>query len=398
MRIGIYGGTFNPPHLGHVHAAEAAGRALALDRLLIVPDNIPPHKALPEGSADNEQRLEMARLAFGAIPNAEVTDLEVRRAGKSFTVDTLRAIHAAEPEAELWLLMGSDMLACLHLWHEPEEIVRLAHIAAFVRGAAGEEEMFRRMLPLLRSNFGADVTQVPMEALAASSTEIRRRAAEGTAAELLPEPVWGYIQRMGLYGVKTDLTRLTPCQLRPVALSYLKPGRVAHVLGTEETAVRLARRLGADEKKARTAALLHDCTKKLSLPEQLALCEKYGAPPDALERQMPQLLHAKTGAHLARDVFAVDDEIYGAIRWHTTGREDMTCLEKVIYLADCIEPARRYPGVEELRRAAAEDLDKGLTLALEMTVRRMERLGEPIHENTRKALRFLKGQESSDGI
>ena len=94
MRIGIYGGTFNPPHIGHVHAAEEAGRVLGLDKLLIVPDNVPPHKTLPEGSPDNAQRLEMARLAFGAVPCAEVSDLELRREGKSYSVDTVRAVHA----------------------------------------------------------------------------------------------------------------------------------------------------------------------------------------------------------------------------------------------------------------------------------------------------------------
>lgn len=152
MRIGIYGGTFNPPHIGHVHAAEEAGRVLGLDKLLIVPDNVPPHKTLPEGSPDNAQRLEMARLAFGAVPCAEVSDLELRREGKSYSVDTVRAVHAQYPDAELWLLMGSDMLNILHLWHEPETLMRLANIGTFARDSAGEQEIFARMLPLLEHN------------------------------------------------------------------------------------------------------------------------------------------------------------------------------------------------------------------------------------------------------
>ena len=140
MRIGIYGGTFNPPHIGHVHAAEEAERVMGLDKLLIVPDNVPPHKTLPEGSPDNAQRLEMVRLAFGAVPCAEVSDLELRREGKSYSVDTVRAVHAQYPDAELWLLMGSDMLEILHLWHEPEALMRLANIGTFARGDAGESQ------------------------------------------------------------------------------------------------------------------------------------------------------------------------------------------------------------------------------------------------------------------
>lgn len=392
MRIGIYGGTFNPPHIGHVHAAEEAGRVLGLDKLLIVPDNVPPHKTLPEGSPDNAQRLEMARLAFGAVPCAEVSDLELRREGKSYSVDTVRAVHAQYPDAELWLLMGSDMLNILHLWHEPETLMRLANIGTFARDSAGEQEIFARMLPLLEHNFHATIRRIPMEAKKAASSEIRAQLARGGGAELLSPPVWGYIQREHLYGTKADLWHLPLDALRSVALSYLRCTRMAHVLGTEQEAVRLARRCGIDETEARTAALLHDCTKKCSREEQLALCERYGLTADKVECSQDQLLHAKTGAALARDVFGVSDAVYGAIRWHTTGKADMTPLEKVIYVADCIEPSRKYPGVETLRRATEESLDKGLELCLQRTVERMEKLGSPVHERTLEALHFLKGQ------
>ena len=292
MRIGIYGGTFNPPHIGHVHAAEEAGRVLGLDQLLIVPDNVPPHKTLPEGSPDNAQRLEMARLAFGAVPCAEVSDLELRREGKSYSVDTVRAVHAQYPDAELWLLMGSDMLNILHLWHEPETLMRLANIGTFARDSAGEQEIFARMLPLLEHNFHATIRRIPMEAKKAASSEIRAQLARGGGAELLSPPVWGYIQREHLYGTKADLRHLPLGALRSVALSYLKCTRMAHVLGTEQEAVRLARRCGVDETEARTAALLHDCTKKCSREEQLALCERYGLTADKVECSQDQLLHA----------------------------------------------------------------------------------------------------------
>ena len=177
-----------------------------------------------------------------------------------------------------------------------------------------------------------------------------------------------------------------------MALSYLKHKRIPHVLGTEQEAIRLAERYGADVEKARVAALLHDCTKKLDMEAQLALCEHYHIQLDELERQALQLLHAKTGAALARDVFGVDDEIYNAILWHTTGKPDMTVLEKVIYLADFIEPTRDFPGVDALRRTVWEDLDRGLLMGLEMTVEEMEEMGNPIHVNTLAARDYLKGQ------
>ena len=391
MRIGIYGGTFNPPHIGHVHAAEEAGRVLGLDQLLIVPDNVPPHKTLPEGSPDNAQRLEMARLAFGAVPCAEVSDLELRREGKSYSVDTVCAVHAQYPDAELWLLMGSDMLNILHLWHEPETLMRLANIGTFARDSAGEQEIFARMLPLLEHNFHATIRRIPMEAKKAASSEIRAQLARGGGAELLSPPVWGYIQREHLYGTKADLRHLPLGALRSVALSYLKCTRMAHVLGTEQEAVRLARRCGIDETEARTAALLHDCTKKLDMDAQLALCDHYGIELDELERVSLKLLHSKTGAALARDVFGVDEEIYNAIWWHTTGHAGMTLLEKIIYLADYIEPSRDFPGVDKLRQVCYKDLNEGLCLGLEMTIQEMTDMGNPVHRATLEARDALKG-------
>lgn len=128
-----------------------------------------------------------------------------------------------------------------------------------------------------------------------SSTELREQLASGTGENLLPPAVYGYILRNHLYGTDVNLKSLTLSQLRPVALSYLKYKRIPHVLGTEQEAIRLATRYGADVEKARVAALLHDCTKKLDMPEQLALCRQYGIELDELEQKALKLLHAKTG-------------------------------------------------------------------------------------------------------
>ena len=203
--------------------------------------------------------------------------------------------------------------------------------------------------------------------------------------------MYGYILREGLYHSNADLKHLSLSKLRPVALSYLKHKRIPHVLGTEQEAIRLAERYGADVGKARVGALLHDCTKKLDLAEQLALCERYGIPLDDMERKTLKLLHAKTGAAIARDVFGVDDEIYGAILWHTTGRAGMTLLEKILYLADYIEPSRDFPGVDKLRAVCYKDLDAGLLMGLEMTIGEMNALGSPVHRATIEARDALKG-------
>ena len=122
MRIGIYGGTFNPPHLGHLTAAKAAFELLRLDRLLLIPASQPPHKALPAGSPSAEQRLALTRLAAEQLElgdRVEVLDIELRRQGKSYTVDTLEELRRQYPGAELWLLMGTDMFLTFQAWREP---------------------------------------------------------------------------------------------------------------------------------------------------------------------------------------------------------------------------------------------------------------------------------------
>lgn len=394
MRIGIFGGTFNPPHLGHLAAARAVRETLKLDRLFLIPDGIPPHKALPEGSPTAEQRLEMTRLAGEELgENAETLDLELRREGRSFTSDTLEILRRQYPEAELWLLLGTDMFETLQAWHAPEKILRLAGIAAFGRTQENTDALFAaRQEELYRAYPHARVFTLSVPGvLNVSSTELRRELAMGGGEALLTPSVYGYILRCGLYGTRADLRHLPLHQLRPVALSYLKHKRIPHVLGTEQEAVRLAIRYGADVEKARRAALLHDCTKKLEKPEQLELCRRCGIALDPLESEALKLQHAKTGAAVARSVFGVDDEIYGAILWHTTGHAQMTLLEKIIYLADYIEPTRDFPGVDKLREACYDSLDAGLRLGLEMTVQEMQERGNPVHRATLEALEALKG-------
>ena len=391
MNIGIYGGTFDPPHIGHVTAAKAAMDTLELDKLVLVPDAQPPHKTLPESGAAPQQRYDMAVLATAALgKRAEVSDMELRRSGVSYTADTLAALREQYPDDTLYLLMGSDMFLSLHNWRRPEAIMAMAHIAPFSREAEDESAAFAAQSARLEQEFGAQVTVVPNpQVVDISSTEVRAALAQGGGEDLLPPPVWGYIQRERLYDTHTDLTHLTPEELRPIALSYLKPKRMPHVLGTEQEAVHLAERYGADVTKARTAALLHDCTKKLDMDEQLALCRRYGIPLDELEKKALKLLHSKTGAAIARDVFAVDDDVYNAILYHTTGKPDMTLLEKIIYLADYIEPTRDFPGVETLRRTVYEDLDRGLLMGLTMTIDEMEEMGNPVHYMTRDARDYL---------
>ena len=366
MKLGIYGGTFNPPHLGHLTSAQAAMDVLGLDRLQFVPAALPPHKQLPAGSPGPRERLAMMELAADSLLMPQkigVNALELSRPGKSYTADTLEQIHGQYPDAELWLMMGTDMFLTLQNWWEPERITRLAGVCTFARTQSDSGEALNIQAEYLQKTFGAKtcVLQLP-HIVDVSSTQLRQMLERGEGQEYLPPAVYGYIIRHGLYGVHFDLKQLPDRELRACAYSMIRAKRIAHIKGTEEEAVRLARRWGADEEKARRAGILHDITKYLEMDEQLQLCHKYGIVLDDLEQRAVKLLHSKTGACVARDVYGVSDDIYHAIFWHTTGKADMTLLEKILYIADYMEPNRDFPGVEKLRKLAYEDLDQAVLL------------------------------------
>ena len=202
MKIGIYGGTFDPIHRGHMAAARAASGALGLDKLLIIPDGTPPHKAQDACGASGHHRLEMARIAadrLGLSIPVEVPDLELKRPGKSYTSDTLRQIHKRHPKDELWLLMGTDMFLTLQNWREPERITALAGICAFARTQADCGELLTIQAEHLRKTFGAKVCvlQLP-QVVDVSSTRLRELLARGEGWEYLSPAVYGYILRHGL--------------------------------------------------------------------------------------------------------------------------------------------------------------------------------------------------------
>lgn len=208
MKLGIYGGTFNPPHLGHLTSAQAAMDVLGLDHLQFVPAAEPPHKQLPQGSPSPEARLAMVELAADSLllpDRIGVSAIELSRPGKSYTADTLEQLHAQHPEAELWLMMGTDMFLTLQHWREPERITRLAGVCTFARTQSDSGEALAIQADYLQKTFGARtcVLQLP-HIVDVSSTQLRELLAKGEGQEYLPPAVYGYIIRHGLYGVHYD--------------------------------------------------------------------------------------------------------------------------------------------------------------------------------------------------
>lgn len=393
LKIGIYGGTFNPIHTGHMAAAQFAAEYLGLDLLYLIPAGLPPHKALAENTPDAEHRMNMTKLAAGAMGrNVKVLDLELKRTGKSYTVDTLRELKMRHPEDDLYFLMGTDMFLTFQKWYQPQEIAKLCTLCAFGRSEADTEELFAVQREYLSKTLHANIVTIVLPKIVEiSSTELRDALCEGRGRDFLHDAVYGYILRERLYGTERDLARLSLEELRCVALSMLEPSRIPHVLGTEETAAQLAVRWGVDEETARRAALLHDCTKAFNMEQHLVLCRQYNVEPDQWERKVESLLHALTGATVAKYIFGVSSEIESAIRFHTTGKADMTVLEKIIYLADYIEPTRSFRDLTEVRKLAMEDLDRACLMSFTMSVEHLEEKGYMVHPNSVYARDYLKG-------
>lgn len=195
IKTGVLGGTFNPPHIGHLSAAEHARQALGLDKVLFIPTNIPPHKVLPACSATTEQRCEMVRRMISPYPWAYFSDIEVSRGGPSYTVDTLRQLHRMGYE-DLTLIVGTDMLLSFdQVWRAPREIARLAALAVVSRGIGDRRDLARKAKSL-HDALGARIRLIDCPVVEVSSTELRRG---GAFDRLTPPAVAAYIAENRLY-------------------------------------------------------------------------------------------------------------------------------------------------------------------------------------------------------
>ena len=392
-KIGIYGGTFNPPHTGHLQAAKKAVEVLDLDLLLMIPDRIAPHKDIPAGSPTPEQRLEMLQIALAGEEKIQSSDIELRREGVSYTYLTLEALKEAYPDGELILLMGTDMFLTLDAWKEPERICELATLGVFYRGEKGEKEKILAQKAALEAK-GAKVELVENDIINISSTQLRRLLAFHAADEFLPAGVGEYIRANGLYDTAAQWKNLPMEELEPIVIRLLHPNRVAHVLGCRDEAVKMAAHWGEDVTNAARAGILHDITKVLDGPLQLTLCAAYDKVLNDFSRKYPKTLHALTGSLVAEKIFGENEAVVEAICNHTTGRAAMTTLEKIIYVADYMEPCRDFPGVEKLRELAYSDLDAALKLGLEMTLEHLARQGNEVSPESREALAYLNNRIS----
>lgn len=376
MRIGIFGGTFNPPHLGHKRLAETMLKTAGLDRIIIMPTYTPPHK---KGSdlASEKDRLNMCRMLFKES-HYQVSDLEIIRGGKSYTVDTVSELKKLYPDDELFLIIGSDMLLSFDRWYRYEEILESVTLCVATReNEISANELLSYAKEKLK--LGAeDIIISPIEPFVCSSTQVRcfLKAQESTDG-ILEKSVRGYIDFRGLY---TD----EYTSWRKLLKEKLVEKRYIHSLNVADSALMLAEKYGGDTDKAYFAGLVHDIMKNASEEEQLQIMGKGGIILSRTEKNNPKLWHAMAGeCYLRTEMGITDTEILSAVRYHTTGKAGMSLLDKIVYIADYISVERDYPDADVMRKLSSEEgLDEAALYALKYSFTSLSQKEKLIHPDS----------------
>lgn len=334
-KIGILGGTFNPVHSEHVSLVKNAIEELRLDKLIVMPTFLSPHKNDIPAPADD--RIKMLQIAFADIRKVEVSDFEIKNQGKSYTYLTVEHFQKENP-CELFFICGGDMLTNFKTWRYPERILAKCTLAVFDRedfftDYEKEEQYFEQ-------NFKKSFVKLKYLGRNFSSTKIRTYSAFGVPlGELVPNGVENYIKDKQLYAGDRFVEYIK---------NNLPPKRIKHTADVVICALRKANQLGLDKEKVALAATLHDCAKYIDYTK----IEGFVLPPDV----PAPVVHAFLGAFIAENLLGVtDQEVIDAIKFHTSGKANMSLLGKLIFVADMLEEGRNYQGVEILRTLYEKD-------------------------------------------
>ena len=389
MRYGIFGGTFDPFHPGHMSMITGALGSGLVDYVWVIPSGYPPKKDASQLTLA-PYRYYMTQAALKNVPNCQVLPVEMIRTQVSYTVETLRILREdslAGPDDELFLIYGTDILFEIEEWYHPEILVKEANLLIARRPGILQEKTLQKVHEL-EDTFNIQISFFPIEGIVVSSRKIRRTRDFSS----LGAPVRQFIKKHALYPFDNPLSILKENTHREIydygtiLFLELSRSRLLHSLNVCILSVRYAVIHGVDPDAAAIAGLLHDCAKELSISRQILLAKQADA------RELPEnaLLHAPAGVKYADERYGIKDEsILSSIGCHTTGRQEMTALDKIIYLADKLEPARDYEDLTELRALALVDLDAAVIACLQAVKDSFIRKETAFHTDSSLALDSL---------
>lgn len=401
--VGLFGGSFNPIHNGHLHLAESVYQALALDSVVLMPTGEAPHKDC-SAYAPAIERFAMCKLAAEKYPWMQVSDKEIRKEGKSYTVETLLELRQEQPDVQWTLMIGSDMLLSFDQWRQWQDILQNARVCAVSR-EEGDLPVLQQKADALRAVVStADIIVLSVRALPVSSTQIRENLQKNAFSScLLPENVVQYIRVNGLY--RPSESPVPPAQEHPLPTEQmqqdflllrglmeknrLKPARFRHSMNVAKEARKLAEKWGADPDAAYYAGMMHDCCKNFPLEEQAELMRGGRFPVSEEEWASQPVWHGIAAASYLHIERAVENEdILAAVRWHTVGHAGMSLLEEIIYMADLISEERDYSDVAHFRKLAYQDLQQAMLEALQYSLASIAKKGTPLCISTAEAYNY----------
>lgn len=364
-KVVLFGGTFDPVTSEHINIVKAL-LGEGFTKVIVIPTFTPPHKTASKTRA--EDRLKMLQLAFSKTCGVEISSYELDLKRVVYSYETVE--HFASIYGKIYFAMGTDMLATFAEWKNPRRIVDKAQVVLIERVGGGNNNL---AIEKFEKEFGK-VERVNYVGQDVSSTEVRTFAKLSLSLQdLTDKKVEEYIYQKNVY---------PPNRLEEYMRQVLPTKRLIHTARVITCAIRLAKRLGVDESKAEIASLLHDNAKYLDYRVYHGL----DLPP------MPKnVVHQFLGAFIAEKILGITDkEILTAIKYHTTGRENMTPLEKVVFMADVIEKGRTFDGVEKLRQETEKDFERGFRLSI---IDLYNSLGEDRYFLTRKAYEYYLKEE-----
>jgi nicotinate-nucleotide adenylyltransferase len=396
MHVGIFGGSFDPFHSGHLTLIRSALSAGRLDHLVVIPAGSPPHKDSTR-MTPAAHRYFMTAAALAGEPGVSVSDAEMSREGPTYTIDTLRSLRGRfGPDATLYLVVGADIVFDIRSWRFPDQVFAESVLYLAMRPGFRRADVEARA-DELRVQFGARIEVFDADTPDVSATALREALRTGgDLRDRLPAPVLSYIRKHALYPDANPLDAVPDETMDRLAgferrlFTALGPSRLRHSLCCMTETVRLGLQNGVDPAKAALAGLLHDCAKSLPPEAEQEYARRMSPPLDEMTLDSHELLHAPLCARIAEETFGISDpEILHAIRYHTTGCPGMNTLDKVLFLADKIEPTRSFPSVEDLR-AAADDLDGAVLALLKFTEDYLRDKEKHLHPDSTAARRWLE--------
>lgn len=400
-RIAVMGGTFDPIHYGHLVTAEAVRQEFEVEKVLFMPTGRPSHKPA-YGVSHSEHRYLMCVLATVGNPHFGVSRMEIDRAEETYTIDTIRALRKiCGEETKIYFITGADAIHQILTWKDSEILLTLCSFVAVSRPGYNKDKL-RAEVSKIKNKYETRLHFLEVPALAISSTDIRNRSREGkTIKYLLPVEVEMYIEKNELYKAGGDVNSaaMTVDQIKAKLEKTLSQERFIHTLGVAREAVKLAGNYKADVEKAHIAALLHDCAKGMTDSELRQYCTENQIALDSYMEERITLAHSLAGAVMAKKEYGIDDEeVLSAIRTHTIGEKNMSPLDKIILVADVIEPNRgNCKGLEKIRKTAYADLDKATIACIEGAIEYNKEKGFAIHPLGYEVLEALKNKKHKNG-